>query len=144
MVEKIKKAKKIIQRDWYLINAEQKVLGKIATKIAVILQGKNKVNYLPNVDSGDYVIVTNAKKIILTGRKTEQKVYIHHTGYIGSLKTIKFKKLIKQNPELVMKKAVFGMLPKNKLRNERLKRLRIYPELPENKFSQKIIKLEIK
>ena len=143
MAIKLKKVK-TIQRDWYRINAEQKVLGKIATKIATILQGKNKVNYLPNVDSGDYVIVTNAKKIILTGRKAEQKEYIHHTGYIGSLKTVKFKDLIKQNPELVMQKAVFGMLPKNKLRNERLKRLRVYPELPENKFTQKIIELEIK
>jgi large subunit ribosomal protein L13 len=144
MAEKLKKAKKTIERNWYLINAEHQVLGKIATKIATILQGKHKVMYMPNIDCGDFVIVTNAAKVTLTGRKVDQKVYIHHTGYVGSLKTVKFKDLIKQNPEMVIQKAVFGMLPKNKLRNERLKRLRIYPGIPENKFTQKITELEIK
>jgi len=137
------KSKKI-QRNWYLINAEHKVLGKLATKIAVLLQGKHKVNYVPNIDMGDFVIVTNAKKIVLTGKKSEQKEYIHHTGYIGNLKTIKYKDLLQKNPELIIHKAVFGMLPKNKLRNAMLKRLKIYPEIPEVKFTQKIIDLEIK
>lgn len=109
----------------HTIDATNKVLGRIATQIAILLRGKHKPDFAPYKDIGDFVIVKNAAKIKLTGRKTEQKVYYHHTGYLGGLKAVPFKKVFKERPGEVLRKAVFGMLPKNRLRAKQIKRLTI-------------------
>lgn len=106
------------------IDAAGKVLGRLAAEIAVILKGKDKPGYLPHKDDGDSVTISNVDKIKVTGRKIEQKQYYHHTGYLGGLKAKSLKTLIVENPSEVLKKAVFGMLPKNKLRAKRIKRLK--------------------
>lgn len=111
--------KKITQE----IDASGKVLGRLATQIATILQGKDKTNYRPNLVVADDIVVVNASKIVLTGKKLEQKVYHHHTGYLGHLKTVSAKELMKKNPAEVLEKAVFGMLPKNKLRSKLMKKM---------------------
>jgi len=107
------------------IDAAGKVLGRLATEIAIILRGKNKPNFRPNVLMGDKVLVSNAGKIVITGNKIEQKEYIHHTGYLGHLKKISLKELMAKNPAEVLRRAVYGMLPKNKLRARWLKNLKI-------------------
>lgn len=107
------------------IDATDKVLGRVATEIANILRGKNKPSYRPNILCGDRVVVINAKKIILTGKKIEQKIYQHHTGYLGHLKVTTAKELMAKNPAEVLRRAVFGMLPKNKLRDIWMKNLTI-------------------
>ena len=113
-----------LKRENIKIDATDKVLGRLAAEIAVILKGKNKPGFLPHKDIGDSVTVSNVDKIKVTGRKIEQKKYHHHTGYLGGLKTKTLKTLIVENPAEVLKKAVFGMLPKNKLRAKRIKRLK--------------------
>jgi large subunit ribosomal protein L13 len=117
---------KKLEREWYLIDAKDKILGRIASRIAIILQGKHKPDYLPNIDCGDYVVVINAEKIKLTGKKREKKVYYYHTGYPGGLKEIGFQDLMKKNPAKIMWLAVKGMLPHNKLGKAMLKKLKIY------------------
>ena len=107
------------------IDATDKSLGRLAAEIAPILIGKNKVDYMPNVDSGDFVFVENLEKMKITGKKMDQKLYRHHSGFPGGLKEVLLKKLWSDNPSAVLKHAVSRMLPKNKLRNERLKRLNI-------------------
>ncbi len=119
---------KEVKRDWHLIDVSGKVLGRVAPEIAKLLQGKHKKNYVSYLDSGDFVVVINAKKVVLTGRKSETKVYTRYTGYPGGLKTVSFKRMLEKNPEVVIKHAVSGMLPKNKLRERRLKRLFVFPE----------------
>ena len=121
-----------VARDWYLVDADNKVLGRIATEIANILRGKNKPIYTPSVDTGDFVIVVNAEKIALTGKKLADKVYYSHSGFPGGLKEITAGKLIEKKPEDVIRKAVKGMLPKNKLARHMLSKLKIYagPEHP--------------
>lgn len=114
------------KRDWYLFDANQKVLGRLATEVAVLLRGKNKVGFANHLDGGDYVVITNAKKIVLTGNKEEQKRYYHHTGYLGNLKTMTVPELRKDNPEKIIEKAVYGMLPSNKLRDGFMARLKVY------------------
>lgn len=116
-----------VEKKWFLIDADGKILGRLASKIAVILRGKNKPIYTPYVDTGDFVIVTNAKKVRLTGRKMEDKVYYQHSGYPGGLKSITARDLLKKKPEDVILKAVKGMLPKNRLGREMLKKLKVYP-----------------
>lgn len=116
---------KQIKREWYLIDAKGEVLGRLATKIAVLLMGKQKVSFAPHLDSGDYVVVINASLIRVTGKKLKDKVYYRHTGYLGGLKEITLKELMKKDPKKVIWKAVEGMLPRNKLRDARLKRLKI-------------------
>ena len=116
-----------IIRKWYIFDAENQVLGRLATKIAFILQGKHKIEYESNIDIGDYVVVTNAPKIKLTGAKMEQKKYYKHSGYIGSLKEINVKEMLAKKPEMVIKKAVQGMVPRNKLKRARILRLKVYP-----------------
>jgi large subunit ribosomal protein L13 len=106
------------------IDASNKVLGRLATEIAILLRGKHKPDYAPHKDIGDFVVVKNAEKIKLTGKKIDQKIYYHHSGYLGGLKELPFKKLFEKNPGEVIKKAVFGMLPKNKLRAKLIKRLK--------------------
>jgi len=115
-----------MERKTHTIDATNKVLGRLATEIAVLLRGKNKPNFAPNKDMGDFVTVRNFSKIRITGKKFGQKIYYRHTGYLGGLKEVPLKKLFEKDPAEVLKKAVFGMLPKNKLRAKQIKRLRIY------------------
>lgn len=115
-----------IQRKWYLIDAEGQVLGRIATRIATILRGKDKPIYAPHLDLGDYVIVINAEKVLLTGKKEGQKTYYYHTGYPGGLKAIPYKKLKNEHPERVVERAIKGMLPHNTLSRQIFKKLHVY------------------
>lgn len=117
---------KNIKRNWLLIDAKGKTLGRLATKVAILLRGKNKPEYTPHIDTGEYVIILNAKKVSLTGNKIKDKNYFHHTGYIGGIKSISFEKLISIHPEKVIEKAVKGMLPKTPLGYSMLKKLKIY------------------
>jgi len=121
-----------IKREWYVVDASGKTLGRLATQIAKILMGKHKVTYTPHVDNGDFVIVINADKIHVTGKKLDKKIYYKHTGYFGHLKEETLKQKLQRKPEEVIYLAVRGMLPKNKLRKRMLKRLKIYagPEHP--------------
>jgi len=118
--------KEQVARDWYLVNVEEKVLGRVATQIASILRGKNKAMFTPSVDTGDFVIVVNAEKIALTGNKMADKVYYSHSGFPGGIKSITAGKLIDKKPEELIRKAVKGMLPKNKLARHMLSKLKIY------------------
>jgi len=115
-----------IKRDWYVVDAQDVVLGRLSTRVAGILRGKNKAIYTPSVDTGDFVIVVNAEKIALTGRKLADKTYYSHSGYVGGLKEISAGKLLEKKPEELIKKAVKGMLPKNKLARAMLSKLKIY------------------
>lgn len=115
-----------VERKWYVVDAAGLPLGRVASKVAAVLRGKNKPTYTPNVDCGDFVIVVNSDKIVLTGKKTEDKFYRYHTGYIGGLKEIQYKKLMAEKPEFAVYKAVKGMLPKNTLGAKMLKKLRVY------------------
>ena len=115
-----------VEKSWHLVDAEDKVLGRLAVKIATILSGKNKAQYSPNADLGDFVIVVNAEKVKVTGNKFSQKNYYHHTGYPGGLKTKSFEKMQEDSPEKIIEKAVKGMLPKNKLANQIIKKLKVY------------------
>jgi large subunit ribosomal protein L13 len=115
-----------VKRDWYLVDAQDIVLGRLATQIANVLRGKNKAIFTPSVDTGDFVIVVNAEKIALTGRKLDDKMYYHHTGFPGGLKEITAGKLLEKKPEEIIRKAVKGMLPKNKLARHMLKKLKVY------------------
>jgi large subunit ribosomal protein L13 len=118
--------KEDVVRDWYLVDAEDKILGRIACEIAHRLRGKHKTIYAPYMDTGDFVIVVNAGKISLTGKKLTDKIYYHHTGYPGGIKAITAGKLLKEKPEEVLRTAVKGMLPKNTLGRAMLKKLKIY------------------
>lgn len=115
-----------IKRNWYLVDAKGKVLGRIATKIAELLIGKGKTTFTPSVDLGDFVVVVNAKDIVLTGKKWKQKTYYWHTGYPGGFRSTTAEKLRNEKPEEILWQAVYGMLPKNKLRDHRINRLKIY------------------
>ena len=132
-----------VQRKWHLIDAEGKTLGRLSTEIAKLLRGKHKVTFTPHVDGGDYVVVINADKIEVTGKKRDNKVYRHHTGYIGGLKEINFKKLQEKKPEEIIRLSVSGMLPKNKLRAPMMKRLRIFACSEHTHQAQKVEKYEI-
>ena len=115
-----------IVRDWYLVDAKDKTLGRLASSIAQILRGKNKVNFSPNLDMSDFIVVINAEKIILTGNKQETKEYWRHTGYPGGQKTVPYKKMLDEKPDQVIKTAVKGMLPHNKLGRKLLGHLKVY------------------
>ncbi len=117
---------KDIKRDWCIVDATGKTLGRFASKIAHILMGKHKPNFVKHLDLGDYVIVINVDKMVLTGKKLSTKKYYHHSGYPGGLKEIVYKELMKEKPGFVLKKAVKGMLPKNKLARKMLKKLKVY------------------
>jgi len=127
---------KEIKRNWHLIDAKGKVLGRMASEIAQLLMGKHKANYATHIDMGDYVVVLNAKEVELTGKKMDQKVYYKHSGYPGGLKEVKVKKLLKEQPEKVIEKAVYGMLPTNRLRKKRMRRLKVFAE-SEHKYGDK-------
>jgi large subunit ribosomal protein L13 len=115
-----------VKRDWYVVDAEGKTLGRLATEIASRLRGKHKPEYTPHVDTGDYIVVINAEKVTVTGRKASDKMYYSHTGYVGGIKSISFEKLIAQKPELVIEKAVKGMLPRGPLGRAMYRRLKVY------------------
>lgn len=115
-----------VDRKWYVLDAEGKTLGALAVEAANLLRGKYKPIFTPNVDTGDFVIVVNASKVVLTGKKLEQKMYYHHTGYIGNMKKVKYKTLLAEKPEFVVTKAVKGMLPDNTLGRKALTRLHVY------------------
>lgn len=115
-----------IKRDWHLIDAQRKILGRLAGQIAKILIGKDKPYYSPNLDCGDYVVVTNAAKIEISGRKRKQKLYRRHSGYPGGFKELTFAELMRRDPRKAIRYAVDGMLPKNKLKDKRLARLKIF------------------
>ena len=121
-----------ITRKWYVVDAEGQVFGRVASQVASILRGKNKPIYTPNVDTGDYVIIINAEKIEVTGKKRKEKIYKRHTGYPGGLKEITFEKLLARKPEEILRHAVKGMLPKGPLGREMAKKLKIYAG-PEHK-----------
>lgn len=134
------KKKNEIERNWWLVDAKGQILGRLASRIAMLLRGKNKPSFFPYKDLGDYVVVINAKDIKVTGKKREEKIYWHHTGYPGGLKKETLNELLKEKPTEALKKAILGMLPKNKLKKFWLKRLYIYPE-KEHPFSLKELKI---
>jgi large subunit ribosomal protein L13 len=115
-----------LQKDWYVVDLEDKVLGRMATEIARVLRGKHKAIYTPSVDTGDFVIVLNAEKVRLTGNKLSQKMYHRHSGYTGGLTSISAGKMLEKTPEELIRKAVKGMLPKNKLGRQMFKKLKVY------------------
>ena len=115
-----------VQRKWYVVDATDLVLGRLASNVANILRGKNKPTYTPNVDTGDFVIIVNCDKVRLTGKKLEKKFYTYHTGYVGGLKQIQYKKLMEEKPDKAVMLAVKGMLPKNSMGRKQLKRLRVF------------------
>lgn len=132
-----------INRSWHLVDATDKVLGRVATQIANVLRGKNKACFTPSVDAGDFVIVVNAEKIALTGKKLTDKMYYSHSGYPGGIKSISAGKLLEKNAADVLRKAVKGMLPKNKLASQMLKKLKVYvgPEHPHSAQQPKVMEI---
>lgn len=132
-----------VKRDWYLVDASGKTLGRLASEIALRLRGKHKPEYTPHVDTGDYIVVVNAEKVHVTGRKATDKVYYHHTGYIGNLKSITFEKLIDKAPERALEFAVKGMLPKNRLGRAMFKKLKVYAGTEHQHQAQQPKALEI-
>jgi large subunit ribosomal protein L13 len=121
-----------VERKWYVVDAEGQTLGRLATEIATILRGKNKPQYTPHVDTGDFVVVVNAEKVAVTGRKAEQKVYRRHSGYPGGLKETSYERMMERRPTEILRRAVKGMMPKNRLARQQLRKLKIYagPEHP--------------
>ena len=115
-----------VERKWYVVDATDMVLGRLASNVAAVLRGKNKPIFTPNVDTGDYVIIINADKVRLTGKKLEQKYYRYHTGYIGGLKEIQYKDMMEKKPVLAVELAIKGMLPKNSIGRQMFKKLKVY------------------
>ena len=115
-----------VERKWYVVDADGMVLGRLASQVAHVLRGKHKPSFTPHVDTGDHVIVINAEKVVLTGRKLDQKYYYRHTGYVGGLKEVVYRRLMEEKPAFVIEKAVKGMLPKGPLGRQMLKKLRVY------------------
>lgn len=132
-----------VDKKWYLVDAGEKVLGRLATEIAVILRGKNKPIFTPHMDAGDYVVVVNADKITLTGNKLQKKIYYRHSGYPGGLKEITAADMLEKKPERLLMLAVKGMLPKNSLGRRQLTKLKIYAGPNHHHQAQKPEKLEI-
>lgn len=132
-----------VNRKWYVIDATDMVLGRLSSQVAAILRGKNKPEFTPNVDTGDYVIVINSDKIVLTGKKLVDKYYMYHTGYIGGLKKIQYKKMMAERSEDVVKLAVKGMLPKNSLGRQMFKKLKVYAGDTHNHQAQQPIELKL-
>ena len=133
-----------VERKWYVVDASGVTLGRLATRVASVLRGKHKPTYTPNVDTGDFVIIINTDKVVLTGKKLEDKYYRYHSGYIGGLKEIPYKKLMAEKSDLAVYEAVKGMLPKNSLGRVMLKKLRVYKGAEHNHAAQKpeVLKVE--
>ena len=132
-----------VKRDWYIVDAEGKTLGRLATEIARRLRGKHKAEFTPHVDTGDYIVVVNAEKVQVTGNKAKDKMYYNHSGYIGGLKSISFEKLIIKKPEQVIERAVKGMLPKNPLGRAMFRKLKVYAGTEHKHTAQQPKTLEI-
>ncbi|PHS34298.1 MAG: 50S ribosomal protein L13 [Alkaliphilus sp.] len=115
-----------IERKWYIVDAEGKTLGRMATQIATVLRGKHKPEFTPHVDTGDFVVVVNAEKIVLTGKKLDQKFYTYHTGFAGGLRQIPYRRMIAEQPEKIIMSAVKGMLPKTRLGRKMLTKLKVF------------------
>ena len=126
-----------IERKWYIIDASNKPLGRVATEAAKLLRGKHKPTYTPNIDTGDHVIILNCKNAILTGNKLDQKVYRHHSGYIGGMKEVSARDMMNHSPEKAMMLAIKGMLPKNSLGRQMLRKLRVYSGSEHENIAQK-------
>ena len=132
-----------VERKWYVVDAAGVPLGRLASRVASVLRGKNMPTFTPNVDTGDFVIVINSDKVVLTGKKTEDKFYRYHTGYVGGLKEISYKKMLAEKSDLAVYEAVKGMLPKNSLGRATLKKLRVYKGAEHNHAAQKPEELKV-
>ena len=132
-----------VERKWYVVDAEGKTLGRLASEIANVLRGKNKPIYTPHIDTGDYVIVVNAEKVKTTGKKLDQKIYYHHSDYVGGMKETTLKEMMQKKPEFVITHAVKGMLPKGPLGRQMLKKLHVYAGPEHNHAAQKPETLDI-
>lgn len=132
-----------VERKWYVVDASGMALGRLASQVAMILRGKNKPTFTPNVDTGDYVIVINCDKVVLTGKKLEKKYYRYHTGYVGGLKEIRYDKLMATKPEFVVKHAVKGMLPKNTIGRHMLTKLFVYAGSEHKQQAQQPVELKL-
>lgn len=132
-----------VERKWYVVDAEGKTLGRLSTEIATILRGKNKPEFTPHIDTGDFVIVVNAEKVVLTGKKLDQAFYTYHTGHPGGLRQVSFRRLLAEKPEKLVYNAVKGMLPKTRLGRQMLTKLKVYAGPNHNHEAQKPEKLDI-
>lgn len=132
-----------IKQNWYLVDAEGRILGRLASKIAQVLSGKNKPIYTPFLDTGDFVVVINAKKVKVTGNKEKKKIYYHYSGYPGGMKEIVYEKLLEKKPALIIQKAVKGMLPKSKLGRKMIKKLKIYAGTEHRHHAQNPQKIDL-
>jgi large subunit ribosomal protein L13 len=132
-----------IQREWWIVDAQGKTLGRIATEVAKVLRGKHKPYYTPNLDCGDFVIVVNADKVEVTGNKLDEKLYYRHSGYPGGLRNLTLREMLQKHPRRAMRQAVWGMLPHNRLGRRMIKKLKIYAEDTHNHDAQQPKPLEI-
>ena len=132
-----------VERKWYVVDAEGKTLGRLASEVANVLRGKNKPTYTPHIDTGDYVIVVNAEKIQVTGKKLDQKIYYHHSEYVGGMKEATLREMMQKKPEFVITHAVKGMLPKGPMGRQMLKKLHVYAGPEHNHAAQKPETLDI-
>ena len=132
-----------IERKWYVVDATGMALGRLASQVAAILRGKNKPTFTPNVDTGDHVIVINTDKVVLTGKKLDQKYYTYHTGYIGGLKQIPYSKMMAEKSDLAVYEAIKGMLPKNSLGRQMITKLRVYKGAEHNHTTQQPVELKL-
>ena len=132
-----------VERKWYVVDADGMTLGRLASQVAAILRGKNTPTYTPHCDTGDHVIVINAAKVVLTGKKLDQKVYYHHSGYAGGLKETKYRKLMAEKPEFAVKHAIIGMMPKGPLGRQMARKLRVYAGAEHEHEAQKPEVLEL-
>ncbi|MBR5302966.1 MAG: 50S ribosomal protein L13 [Clostridia bacterium] len=132
-----------VERNWYIVDADGMTLGRLASQVAAILRGKNKPTFTPHVDCGDHVVIINAAKVVLTGKKLDQKVYYHHSGFAGGLKETKYRKLMAEKPEFAVKHAVVGMLPKGPLGRQMARKLRVYAGAEHEHEAQKPVVLEL-
>ena len=132
-----------VRRDWYLVDATGKTLGRLSTEIARRLRGKHKPEYTPHVDTGDYIVVVNAEKIRVTGNKLKDKIYYHHTGYIGNLKSVSLEKMLEETPERVLEHSVKGMLPRGSLGRKMFAKLRVFAGPEHSHAAQQPIPLEV-
>ena len=132
-----------VRRDWYVVDATNKTLGRLSTEIALRLRGKHKPEYTPHIDTGDYIVVVNAEKVRVTGKKLQDKIYHHHTGYVGNLKSVPLQKMLDEHPERVIEKAVKGMLPRGPLGRQMYSKLRVFAGPEHTHAAQQPIPLEV-
>lgn len=133
-----------VEKQWFIVDAAGQTLGRLASRVAMVLTGKHKPTYTPNADAGDFVIVINCKDIVLTGNKLEDKYYRYHTGYVGGLKEVQYKKLMAEKPEFAVYNAVKGMMPKNNLGRKMLTKLKVYADANHGHEAQKPVVLDLK